>query len=150
MKNIGFMVLGLLFAQVALADTLTCYSARSLNPNARPSFVATIVSDSRLEDVKFAKWMKTSSTGLENYSVLKGRINESNHSPYRGAMDFELPNGDTLYLPADLSSANLKKTLKKGIGMGKNENGVIIGAAKDWNEGSGNHYSYRLRCESDR
>jgi hypothetical protein len=152
MKKLVLAALSLTLTQAAFAETLTCYNTYTHNANPAPTLTAKIISNSHLEDVTFAKWIKNETTGLEDYDSLKGKLNESNHSPYKGVMDYSLPNGDTLYLPTDLSEASLKKAAKTPVVRGFNagENGVIIGNAKNYSDGAGNHYSYRLRCESDK
>jgi hypothetical protein len=142
MKTHVVVLLGFLASQMAFAETLTCYNARSQKNYAQMS--AKIISDSKLEDVTFARWLKTSSTGLTDYASVRGKLNSNNRSPYKGKMTYDLENGDTLSLPADLSAKGLQKALVGG------ENGVIMGNAKDWNDGAGNHYSYQLRCVSDK
>ncbi len=113
----------------------------------KPFMTAEIRSNSELADIKFL--YKNGIQEEDTPGPVKGLLNKTRRSPYKGNKGYPLKNGDLLILPVDLSNEHLKEVEPDGIGYYENENGVIIGFAEGDGEG-GNHYSFRLSCESDK
>ena len=143
MKKLSVLFLGGLFATSAMAkDTLQCWKV-DFHPKT-PFLTATILSNSKLEDIQF-HYKETQEE--DTLGKVKGDKITSNHSPYKGNNEYTLKNGHRLILPLKLDAASLKKTKKKGIGGPyKGENGVIIGDFSTGDGEGGTHYSVRLDC----
>lgn len=153
MKTIAFTFALTLAAYVAHADNLACWDKFSAR-GSRPFLTAKIVSNDKLAEVKIIadEDTLTQEQLRAEQGTLAGTKITSHHSPYSDFQGFDNNQYDlekyaTLILPSDLSEAALKNALEKGIGKGmdKDENGVIIGTAKESDGGS--HYSVRLRCK---
>lgn len=143
MKKLSVLFLGGMIATSAMAkDTLKCWDVK-FHPN-KPLMTATILADNKLEDIRF---LYKSTEEEDTLGKVKGTEITTNRSKYKGNNEFTLKNGHRLILPPSLDNKDLKKTKKKGIGMGPGENGVIIGNHEGDGEG-GSHYSIRLDCES--
>lgn len=140
----------LLFAGVsAHALEIACWNTYA-KKGSRPYIAATVVENNGLAKVRLNKqspeWGADSNLEIPNEPVLEAEPITSNRSPYKGNNEYALVNA-RLILPADLSPAALKAKIATGIGMGPQENGVIIGDMAG-GDGSGSHYSIRLRCTS--
>jgi hypothetical protein len=132
-----------LLTSSAFAATLNCWKT-DFHPQ-KPFMTATILPDSRLADIQF-NYKDFNGVLTNTNAAVKGEDITSNHSPYRGNVEYDLAGGLTLILPQDLSNKNLIAIEKKGLGYYKNENGVVIGSTED-GEGGG-HLSWRLSCRS--
>ncbi len=151
MKSILATIAGLFVASSSFASTLQCWEV-NFSKVATPFMTATIKSNTTLSDIKFL-YKNANQGGVDGseqntLGTIKGKIETSVHSPYKGDVKYSLQNGDTLILPANLANAYLQSIRNLGVGLGAGENGVIIGFSSD-GEGGG-HYSYRLLCQSDK
>ena len=108
-----------------------------------------MVSDTTLRDIKFTT--PEGNQELPNVpGVATGAMVVSNHSPYKGDIQYNLPGGLFLILPASLVNDDLDAALADGIGYNKGENGVLIGNFTGGYDEAGSHFSYRLKCNSDK
>ncbi len=151
MKTLILALASLLVASSSFASTLSCWQV-GFTSVATPYMVATITSNTTLVDIKFL-YKNANQSGVDGSEIntlgqVKGQIETSVHSPYKGDVKFALKNGDTLILPHNLAGEYLKSITTLGIGMNVQENGVIIGYGSDGEGGS--HYSVRLLCQSDK
>ena len=151
MKKLALAFTGLLISSSSFASTLKCWEVNFASV-ATPFMTATIKSNTTLVDIKFlyknANQPSVDGSEINTLGEIKGQIETSVHSPYKGDVKYALQNGDTLILPANLAADHLKGLTNLGIGMNLKENGVIIGYSSD-GEGGG-HYSFRLLCQSDK
>ena len=151
MKNLAVTIASLLIASSSFATTLKCWEVNFASV-ATPFMTATIQSNTKLVNIKFlyknANQPSVDGSEINTLGEIKGQIETSVHSPYKGDVKYTLQNGDTLILPANLAADHLKALTNLGVGMNLNENGVIIGFSSD-GEGGG-HYSFRLLCQSDK
>lgn len=142
------LILGMLFANAASAETLKCWNTYS-KKGTPPLIVAQIVADNELTGFELNR--REGSYNEDEVEIpsgpVVGELITSNRSPYKGAQEFQLERG-RLLLPARLDAQSLIEAQKTGIGMGAGENGVIIGSWRDGGDGAGNHYSIRLRCRA--
>jgi len=133
-------------ATKAQAYTVTCYD--NYNQTQGPVVQATIVSNTTIKNVIARSENHPELAGTPG--VVTGTMVVSNHSPYQGDIQYNLPNGMVLLLPAQLSNMALMTVLNNGIGYQAGENGVIIGWSEDDDSDAGSHFSIRLTCQSDK
>ena len=140
-----------LFASVSsFATTLECWQVGFTKVKA-PFMTATVVNNTTLADIRFLypNSLINFGTGSESNTLgpVKARIQNSPHSPYLGNAIYKLLSGDLLVLPPRLANDYLQFILPVGIGYKANENAVIIGHKAGESE-TGNHFSFRLVCQT--
>ena len=135
----------------SFAANLACWQVAFPNVQA-PFMTAKIMSNTTLANIRFL--YKNSAindgTGSESDTLgtIKGQIETSPYSPYKGNATYKLLTGDTLVLPPRLSKDYLQFILPMGIGYQANENAVIMGSYSNHSTG-GNRFSFRMVCHSD-
>ncbi len=135
-------------AMATAGDVISCYDRYSKSPT--PIMTAITVSQTTLRDIRFNTSEEYKDVLLPTRATVTGTMVVSNHSPYKGTIQYVLPGNIRLLLPANLSKKNLETSLATGIGSGKNENGVLIGYYTGGDSEGGNHFSVRLVCKTDR
>lgn len=142
------LILGILFANAASAETLKCWNTYS-KKGTPPLIAAQIVSDSELDRFEINRQEGNYNEAEVEVpaGAVKGELITSNRSPYKGNQEFFLESG-RMILPARLDAQSLIDAQKTGIGQGPGENGVITGNWKTGGDGAGSHYSIRLRCRA--
>ncbi|MCM0607254.1 MAG: hypothetical protein KA715_14290 [Xanthomonadaceae bacterium] len=113
----------------ALVTSATAFSAelRCWKTNFRqastPFLIADIVNNKTIANVRFLY----KNSPFENFEgEIVGKINSNNRSSYKGNMIYSVSENFFITLPEDLSNKNLVAVEPYGIGLYKDENGVIV------------------------
>ena len=123
----------------AFGATLDCWET-NFSPRT-PYLSAAIVNNTTLSNLKF-----NYKNSFENVAgELRGTVETSNRSPYKGNVKYAFPEG-TLILPPMLTAEFLDGVFKKGFSnVYANENGTII--YSNGADDGGTHARLSLRCE---
>lgn len=131
----------ILMMNVASAATLNCWKTDF--KSVKTPFMTASIEAEGLRDIKF---LYRNSGLTAPAGIVRGEPIATNHSPYRGNVRYFVNGAGDLILPANLTNENLVAVEAQGLGVYKNENGVLISSWGD--DEAGNHVSYRLSCRS--
>lgn len=92
-------------ARIANYD-LACWNLKS-SYGSHPQMIFTATSDSKVTNIKFNRDRFTEYLPAKVNGVFVGKLNDSNHSPYKGTLDYLMP-GMRLILPANLDPKSLE------------------------------------------